>query len=730
MDDHVCPWGQLVSSLREFMEKFGKYTILEKIGAGGMGSVYKARDPVIERDVAIKIISAPSLREEEARKFFTREARSAGRLSHENIVTIYDVGEEDGKPFLVMEMLEGQDLGAVIAASPPWPIEKRLDIVRQICRGLKYAHDRKVVHRDIKPGNIRVLDDGRVKILDFGIARIETETATLTQSSVGTPRYMSPEQVSGSGLDHRSDIFSFGVLLYELLTGKAPFVGENVYTVIYKILNAQPEPLDLDPAHLTGDLRPIVERCLQKDVDARYQSFGDVIGDLDLVMSKHLGVSSTGSYGPGPDETVLVPAGQTGVDHRLPTGPSAFNTGVFVPPGAQAATGARAVAATGTTGASDLPAHQKRSRLKAGVAGTVGVVLVAAGGFWVTQRSGLISGGLPDSSDSLSVSMASGRIENNSESANGSGPGDTGVMASIPEGPILRNGSEPEDAANSGGTVSTALQQADAARTRMNRARNAVYDARNDPTVASAFALAEQLRGSGTTRYESGEYAGATEGFTEALAAYGSVETTLKALEVEHDRDAASSARQAAEEARSRVVEHRANTAIADDFASAEAARSAADAEFGAGRYEAATRTYQDVETRYRSMESLVNQPADPPETPVRTASNTARSTVDSIKSTLQHAVESDDWSSVPKPLADYYQKNVSRLHRSMDIQEAMINIDYASLNEGTGTAELPVTLFLRLKQKGKDKEDAVAIDSHWILNSTSGSWQIDDVRK
>ena len=208
------------------MEKISKYQILEEIGKGGMGVVYKAYDPLIERYVAIKVISEIVLEIPEIKAQFYREARIAGELMHENITIVHDFGEVDGRTYIVMEYLEGPDLRMIIDEKKPLNLQQKLDCAKQICKGLQFAHANKVIHRDIKPENIKILENGRVKIIDFGISKPDTgsagsETKTLlTQvgTRIGTPWYMSPEQVKGIAVDSRYDIFSFGVFVYAFLT--------------------------------------------------------------------------------------------------------------------------------------------------------------------------------------------------------------------------------------------------------------------------------------------------------------------------------------------------------------------------------------------------------------------------------------------------------------------------------------------------------------------------------
>ena len=232
----------------------------------------------------------------EARARFIREARTAGKLSHENIMVIHDLGEIDGKTYIVMEYLIGKDLRSIIDAKEPLSLREKLNYAQQICRGLQYAHANLIIHRDIKPENIKVLGDGRVKVMDFGIAKPTSpvgeattvdaeEGLTRVGMRIGTPWYMSPEQVKGTRVDKRADIFSFGVVLYELLTYRKPFEGDDT-TVLYKILHEEPPPLLIEESGLTSELQRILSRCLAKDPEARYADCRLVDRDLELVASK------------------------------------------------------------------------------------------------------------------------------------------------------------------------------------------------------------------------------------------------------------------------------------------------------------------------------------------------------------------------------------------------------------------------------------------------------------
>ena len=193
----------------------GRYEVLERVGRGGMGVLYRGRDPVLDREVAIKVMGGDFAADDSARTRFYREARASARLQHRNIVTIYEFAEDNGNPYIAMEFLRGQSLQARMAAAGAFPLVQKLDIVTQLLTGLHYAHEQGIVHRDVKPANIWLLEDGTVKLLDFGIAKIAASTMTSAGSVLGSAFYMAPEQVEGREVDGRADIFAAGVVLYE-----------------------------------------------------------------------------------------------------------------------------------------------------------------------------------------------------------------------------------------------------------------------------------------------------------------------------------------------------------------------------------------------------------------------------------------------------------------------------------------------------------------------------------
>ncbi len=263
-------------------EYFGRFRVVGELGRGAMGVVYRAEDPALGRTVAIKTIALTGNAAERDmhEKRFLQEARAAGGIAHPAIITIYDVGREGDSAFIAMELLEGSELRDLIEAGHLSP-SQCVATVAAVADGLGFAHERGVVHRDIKPGNIMVLPDGRVKIMDFGIARLRESTIkTQTGMLLGSPQYMSPEQIAGTGFDHRSDIFSLGVVLYELLTATRPFGGDDVTGLLFSIANAAPLPPSRIATHLPPVVDYIIARALKKAPDERYQSAAEFAQDL------------------------------------------------------------------------------------------------------------------------------------------------------------------------------------------------------------------------------------------------------------------------------------------------------------------------------------------------------------------------------------------------------------------------------------------------------------------
>ena len=312
-------------------KKIGRYKILGELGRGAMGVVYRARDPNLDREVALKTIVLDKDAEGRAeyQKRFLVEAKAAGKLTHANIVTVFDYGEADGNAYLAMELIEGTDVRQRALQGRIAPLEA-VEIASQVAEGLSYAHHRGIVHRDIKPANIMLPDRGAAKIMDFGLARMRVaDHKTSTGIVLGTPRYMSPEQISGQPADQRSDIFSLGIVLWEMLTGKRLFSGTEMAQVSHSITYDEHEP----PTRLNPDLPAMVDfivaRALKKDPAVRYQDADEMAADLHTVTAElrsRVAAAEEAGEGsrtvrvePGAEPTVAAPAASAiATDTRLP----------------------------------------------------------------------------------------------------------------------------------------------------------------------------------------------------------------------------------------------------------------------------------------------------------------------------------------------------------------------------------------------------------------------------
>src|SRR5881398_2671124 len=276
----------------EQYRRVGKFELHEIIGEGAMGTVWKAYDSVIRRYVALKLLSRAG-RPADAQDRFMREARAAGALQHPNIVTIYDLGESDDHLFIAMELVDGRDLSSLIALSEPLALERKLDIVIEVLQGLSYAHERGVIHRDIKPSNVRIASDGSVKIMDFGIARLQSADVTGSGAIVGTPTYMAPEQITNGAITPATDIFAVGCLLYELLAYRKPFEGETVHGVLYQVLTTDPKPLRTMAPSIPAALERVVGKALNKVPEERYETARQMQSALFSIRAALSGATDT-----------------------------------------------------------------------------------------------------------------------------------------------------------------------------------------------------------------------------------------------------------------------------------------------------------------------------------------------------------------------------------------------------------------------------------------------------
>jgi eukaryotic-like serine/threonine-protein kinase len=358
-------------------EQFGRYRLDDTLGQGGMGIVYRAWDSVLERVVALKMVLSSGDMDPDVRERFLREARSAAQLTHRNIVTIYDLGEQDGRLYLAMEFLDGEDLQHRLARTEKTSVWRKLTIAIEICQGIEFAHAHGVIHRDLKPGNIFVTASGGVKILDFGLARFMSSQLTQSNMLLGTMNYMSPEQVRGERADQQSDVFSIGVVLYELFGRRRAFEGDSAASTLYKILQEVPEPLWRIDAELPRELVAIIDRALAKPRDERYPDVASMRRDLELLQNVvgHHGPATPWPVAASHSDATLVTVASV---------PAAASSGPGVGPAAASASPVAIASASGSAapGSSVSPGRSNGFWAGAGI----GALAVAGLVVWLANR--------------------------------------------------------------------------------------------------------------------------------------------------------------------------------------------------------------------------------------------------------------------------------------------------------------------------------------------------------
>jgi serine/threonine-protein kinase len=371
----------------------GRYRIVKFLGAGAMGEVYLAEDPQIDRRLAIKTVRLAGRPQEieERKRRLLREARAAGRLLHPNVVTLFDTGEAEGLLYLAFEFVEGTDLAARFDAGERPSLREVLRIVRQAAEALEYAHGQGIVHRDVKPSNILLDRSGRVKVADFGIAKMAGQSTELTMagSVMGSPQYLSPEQIRGEELDGRSDIFSLGVVFYELLSGKRPFDGDTITTLVYQILHKDPPPVS-ELRAVPPRLEELLRRMLAKDRDERIATAGEVAWELAAIEGELADETLSAPVGTIPFEaTKVLPRRTTGAAPAVPPPPPAVRSTLGTVPAAPATTPSLPPlppAVPAAPAQATAPAGPKRSLLWISIAAALLMIAVLAGAGYVLSR--------------------------------------------------------------------------------------------------------------------------------------------------------------------------------------------------------------------------------------------------------------------------------------------------------------------------------------------------------
>ena len=504
-------------------QKIGKYEVIDQIGRGGMGTIFRARDPILERSVALKVISDFEVTPELRSRFF-REAQACARITHPNIVIVHDMGEDDGRLFIVMELLDGEELGQVIARHERLSLPEKLDIVRQLCDGLHFAHQKGVVHRDVKPANILLLRTGRVKILDFGIAQLAGAATQrdLTRAGMimGTIRYMAPEQVRGHA-DRRSDIFSVAAVSYELFSGRPPFSGNDPLQILEQLRTATPPRLtEIDPS-LPSDLADVIARGIQKEPGARFADLGQMGRELERIQRELAGEARSFAR--------AIPVAEPPVPPVAMTPPESARE-LAVPAGTPQPEMDR-VRTAGGAAARRLPLVAIGTGVA--LAAIVGVML-----YWLlptAPRSAVTETPAAVSNSGVVEKEAMAEPPKRSSLARDEAPGPTAetpekpsasVGASIPAASTSK--SEPTSAAPRERAepseirvpVPGARADAERARSRMTAAKQAAEGVAAGFYARARFASAQSKERDGAAAMGRGEYAAAGSRFTEAQAEY------------------------------------------------------------------------------------------------------------------------------------------------------------------------------------------------------------------
>jgi serine/threonine-protein kinase len=507
-----------------------------------MGVVYRAHDTLLERVVALKIISTSIEDNPELRERFFREARAAGQLSHRNIITIHDLGEHEGQPYLAMEFLTGEDLQHRLSRQEPMSLRRKLEVAAEICDGLAYAHRRGLVHRDVKPANIFITDDGVVKLLDFGLARMVASELTRSNMMMGTLNYMAPEQVRGERTDHRADIFSFGVVLYEMLSGRKAFQGDSFATTIYKILQDVPEPLlNIDPS-LPHELAWLVEKALAKPKDERYQELTDMSRDLAIIR-QHLsgseiatmagsafGGGRTPSDPPSPRQRRAGAEGRGVSEGSHADAPRSSGSG-----SRSAGSGGRPLSATTTFAATPVATDRVPSGMRPAarywsvLAGTglavIGVTALAA---WLTLRPSSQDTSMPPQAAETASPIAAPPPPSPAPALPLDRTARTATPTSVPPSPTEERSSP------RGVTDSPAeLRRANDARQRMARAKASARDAGSAAIGSAAYTAALAAEREGNRQHQGKHFAEATAKFYEASGLFRSAELTPSTMAAE-----------------------------------------------------------------------------------------------------------------------------------------------------------------------------------------------------
>ncbi len=661
------------------MQKIGKFEIIEELGRGAMGTVYKGHDPALARHVAIKVMTARLELDPELRTRFFREAQAAGSLQHPNIITVFELGEADGHPFIAMEFVPGRDLDDIIAAREPLTVVEKVELIEQVCRGLAYAHERRIVHRDVKPANIRVSEMGQVKLMDFGVAHLLSSELTQSGSLIGTPYYMAPEIINGQTVDLRADIFSLGATFYELLSYTRPFHGESLQAVFQQILQKDPVPL----RELGLDVPPVVNRVLDRSLaklrDDRYADTGEFLNDLMEFW-----------------ESLPAPAQAR----------------------ATASTGLGAAAAKAATAARRRWRKERLIPVVAGAAAAAAGLVIVGGALFMTLFDRPVAPGNPPAERSDFAAATSGQPavpERGVAEAAGGRPSPNQPVPTTPQPAARQPVAEPRPSAAALASFEAASQAAD-------EVRSLALEASALQLAAPPFQRAETLRERAAQAAAEGRYSEAVQSLAGATTAYGSARETALSWRARLDSawDALGSLRAAADES-------------TPEYGQAERLRlRALDAQFAGNPGEALAQlasASQVYRLAVRPVDNAVEVTEDVPAMPEPAAIAPELSPAEIVEATLSElraAIEAEDITALRRVWPGLSAQQLSTFESSFDLmRDLKVGFEVQSTDASSGRIHVSVQTTYEFRNEGSRRRETRTFSQVLELAERNGRWVI-----
>jgi tRNA A-37 threonylcarbamoyl transferase component Bud32 len=651
------------------MDKIGKFEVIELLGRGAMGIVYKGRDPSLARHVAIKVMTSHLEMDPELRTRFLREAQAAGSLQHPNITTIYELGESGGQAYIVMEFVPGRDLDDIIASREALTVVEKVDVVEQVCRGLAYAHDRQIVHRDVKPANIRVTEAGQVKLMDFGVAHLISSELTQAGSLMGTPYYMAPEVITGDTVDARADIFSLGATFYELISYNRPFQGDSLQTVFNKILLTEPAPLRELGFDVGPQIQKVLDRSLAKEPRDRYADTGEFLADLTRFWDTIPAVAearAAASTALGSTASKAVTSARRRWKRRR-----------LIPVAAAAAIGLAGLIIVGgavvwpmlfapTVGG---PAEQVES---------VGETTLAGQGGDMPPADSDVPGSRPASTQDVEGAARTDEI---------GAPQEPAATTTPPTQP-----SEPAGA-GAGGRPAVDRRPYDSASEAAGEARNLAMAAGAPELAGGLFRQAESLRTQAVDAAGRARYSEAASYMEQARLAYDDAR-----------RDAAAAWQSRLDSARTEVGRLRsAADPSAAAFADGERARQQAEAAERAGEHSRALEEMNRAAESYRLAAAPAARPTEQPRTPAPEPTLSTEEIVAATLEELRRAIEAENLTALRRVWVGLTAQEIERFEAAFDIM-----------------ADLQVAIEVRSLKRSADRIEATVETTYDFLNETS----------